>query len=56
MYAHRLGGLVAITSELTLAEALVKPFIQRESHLQQLYLETLHSSATLTNGLYHTAF
>jgi len=40
--------LVAITSEMTLAEALVKPLILLESNLQQLYLETLHSSATLT--------
>lgn len=48
MYAHRRGGLVAITSEMTLAEALVKPLILLESNLQQLYLETLHSSATLT--------
>lgn len=42
------GELTAVTSELTLAEALVKPLSLNQPHLQQLYVDTLQSSATLT--------
>ena len=37
------GELLALTSELTLAEALVKPFSDRNVTLPQRYLETLQN-------------
>ncbi len=37
------GELIAITSELTLAEVLVKPFVDDNVALQQLYTETLQN-------------
>lgn len=40
--------LAAVTSELTLAEALVKPFSLHQLHLQRLYVDTLQSSSMLT--------
>jgi predicted nucleic acid-binding protein len=40
--------LSALTSELTLAEALVKPFASGQIELQRLYLETLRTGKTLT--------
>lgn len=42
------GELTAITSELTLAEALVKPLSLPQPRLEQLYVDTLQSGATLT--------
>jgi hypothetical protein len=39
--------LAAITSELTLAEALVKPFIDRSVDREAAYLRILQSSASL---------
>ena len=42
------GELVAVTSELTLAEALVKPFQSNQHELERIYLDTLQSSETLT--------
>ena len=42
------GELAAVTSELTLAEVLVKPFQSNHHELERIYVETLQSSATLT--------
>lgn len=42
------GEIAAITSELTLAEVLVKPFADGNAALQQIYLETLHDRPSLT--------
>lgn len=42
------GELVAVTSELTLAEALVKPFQSNQHELELIYLDTLQTSETLT--------
>jgi predicted nucleic acid-binding protein len=42
------GELVAVTSDLTLAEVLVKPLHTRQAELQQVYLDTLQSGQTLT--------
>jgi predicted nucleic acid-binding protein len=41
------GELVAVTSELTLAEVLVKPFADDNTELQQQYTELLQSSESL---------
>jgi predicted nucleic acid-binding protein len=41
------GELMAVTSELTLAEALVKPLQTNQPPLQQVYLDTLQSSQAL---------
>ena len=41
------GELTAITSEFTLAEALVKPFADGNLALQQLYAETLQARLAL---------
>lgn len=41
------GKLKAVTSELTLAEALVKPLIDNNNHLQYIYQETIKSSDNL---------
>lgn len=40
--------LIAVTSELTLAEALVKPFAKNDLALQQVYRDTLTNSENLT--------
>ncbi|MCD8488966.1 MAG: PIN domain-containing protein [Desertifilum sp.] len=37
------GSVSAVTSELTLAEVLVKPFIDNNQHLQQVYQQALQS-------------
>jgi predicted nucleic acid-binding protein len=42
------GDLLAVTSELALGEALVKPFSEGKVELQQLYLEALQSGGGLT--------
>ena len=42
------GDLTAATSELTLAEALIKPMMDGNSSLEKLYLETLSPSSTLS--------
>jgi len=42
------GELTAITSELTLAELLVKPLQMGQDQSQRAYLETLQSGPTLT--------
>lgn len=42
------GELAAVTSELTLSEALVKPFQSNQHELERIYLDTLQSSETLT--------
>ncbi|MGH8581270.1 MAG: type II toxin-antitoxin system VapC family toxin [Gammaproteobacteria bacterium] len=42
------GEIAAITSELTLAEVLVKPFADGNAALQQIYVETLHDRPSLT--------
>lgn len=39
---------MAVTSELTLAEVLVKPFQANQTELQQIYVETLQASDSLT--------
>jgi predicted nucleic acid-binding protein len=36
------GKLSAVTSELTLAESLVKPMMDDKAHLQKIYIEALH--------------
>ncbi len=41
------SDLIAVTSELTVAEVLVKPFSSSKVALQQLYLETLQSGEGL---------
>jgi predicted nucleic acid-binding protein len=41
------GELIAITSELTLAEVLVKPFADQNAELQQIYMEALQDSDTV---------
>jgi predicted nucleic acid-binding protein len=41
------GQLTAVTSELTLAEALVKPFASGRDDLRQVYLDTLRSGGSL---------
>ena len=41
------GELTAITSQLTLAEVLVKPFADHNVALQELYLEALQARPTL---------
>jgi predicted nucleic acid-binding protein len=41
------GELIAITSEFTLAEVLVKPFADRNVALQERYLETLQNRRSL---------
>ncbi len=41
------GQLTAVTSELTLAEALVKPFASGRDDLRQAYLDTLRSGGSL---------
>ena len=41
------GELTAITSQLTLAEVLVKPFADDNVALQQLYIEALQARPTL---------
>lgn len=38
------GKLVAVTSELTLAESLVKPMMDDNAHLQNVYMDALQSS------------
>lgn len=42
------GALSAITSELTLAETLVKPFMDNDSQRQQAYLDAIQTSDVLT--------
>ena len=42
------GKLVAVTSELTLAESLVKPMMDDNAHLQNIYLESIQSSDSLS--------
>lgn len=42
------GIYSAVTSELTLAEVLVKPFMDKNKDLQQIYEEILQSSNSLT--------
>ncbi|MDA8405859.1 MAG: PIN domain-containing protein [Deltaproteobacteria bacterium] len=41
------GKLVAVTSELTLAESLVKPMMDDNVRLQNIYMEALQSSDAL---------
>jgi predicted nucleic acid-binding protein len=41
------GKLKAVTSELTLAEVLVKPVMDNNHHLEIIYLETIQSSDNL---------
>jgi predicted nucleic acid-binding protein len=41
------GKLVAVTSELTLAEALVKPLLDRHAERQAAYLQVLQPSTSL---------
>ena len=41
------GNLVAVTSELTLAESLVKPMMDDNAHLQNIYMDALQSSDAL---------
>ncbi|MDD1729838.1 MAG: PIN domain-containing protein [Methanospirillum sp.] len=41
------GNLKAVTSELTLAELLIKPLITKNDHLQHVYQETIQSSDNL---------
>jgi predicted nucleic acid-binding protein len=41
------GDLKAVTSELTLAEVLVRPFIQQNEAQQQLYAQMLRTSESL---------
>jgi predicted nucleic acid-binding protein len=41
------GSLQAITSELTLAETLVKPMADKNFSLQQIYQNTIQASAVL---------
>lgn len=41
------GDLIAVTSELTLAEVLVKPFADGNEQLQQRYLEALQERPAL---------
>ena len=40
-------ALTAVTSELTLAEALVKPLLDRHAERQAAYLQLLQSTASL---------
>ena len=42
------GIYSAVTSELTLAEVLVKPFMDKNKDLEQIYEEILQSSNSLT--------
>lgn len=42
------GELKAVTSELTLAEVLVKPMLDQNSQRQEVYKQTLQSSDFLT--------
>ena len=42
------GELTAATSELTLAEALIKPMMDGNESLERLYIETLSPSSTLS--------
>ena len=42
------GVLSAVTSELTLAESLVKPFMDNDLHRQTLYREIIQHSEILT--------
>jgi predicted nucleic acid-binding protein len=42
------GELTSVTSELTLAEVLVKPFQAKQPDLQQIYMDTLQSGDSLT--------
>ena len=44
------GELIAITSELTLAEVLVKPFIDDNVALQQRYIETLQNRRSVPSS------
>ena len=41
------GGLVAVTSELTLAEALVKPLLDHHAERQAAYFQVLQPSTSL---------
>ncbi|MBS0655895.1 MAG: type II toxin-antitoxin system VapC family toxin [Verrucomicrobia bacterium] len=41
------GEIQAVTSELTLAESLVKPMMDGNSRLEKIYLETIQSSQWL---------
>ncbi len=41
------GKLKAVTSELTLAEVLVKPVMDNNHHLEIIYLDTIQSSDNL---------
>jgi len=41
------GRLTAVTSELTLAELLIKPLVDNNDHLQQVYQDTIQSSDNL---------
>ncbi len=42
------GQYTAITSELTLAEVLIKPMMNNNQDIQQIYEETIQSSLSLT--------
>ena len=43
------GGIIkAVTSELTLAEVLIKPMMDESDGLKNIYLETLQSSEALS--------
>lgn len=42
------GSLAAVTSELTLAECLVKPFMDKNASRQQVYLELLRDRPGLS--------
>ena len=42
------GNIRAVTSELTLAELLVKPFIDGDTHRQSIYRDTIRNSELLS--------
>ena len=42
------GNITAVTSELTLAELLVKPFMDGDTHRQEVYRDTIRNSDLLS--------
>ena len=42
------GNITAVTSELTLAELLVKPFMDGDTHRQSVYRDTIRNSDLLS--------
>lgn len=42
------GNITAVTSELTLAELLVKPFMDGDPHRQEVYRDTIRNSDLLS--------